>query len=163
MNRAKIMAVVVGLACAVTVLVFAAPPLGMGRPLTIQATNQAPALIMELPAGTNDFLRGYIGGVLRFYVPSNGVLPVAFGGSGATNVAGSQTNLGLITGSAVTTSDGTVTQAFGITFAAAPNVISTQVGLDTTSTNVVEITTSNFIVRTGKATVTNRWFAIGAR
>jgi hypothetical protein len=70
-------------------------------------------------------------------------------------------NTMLQSGTAVTTSDCTVTQTFSTAFSAAPKVVCPQIGLDTTTTNVVAITSSNFVLRTGKASTTNHWIAIG--
>jgi hypothetical protein len=68
----------------------------------------------------------------------------------------------ILSGTVVSTADGTVTNTFTSAFSTAPNVISTQVGINTTITNTIVITTTNFVLTVNKATVTNRWIAIGA-
>ena len=74
----------------------------------------------------------------------------------------SSNSLRLVQGTAINTADGTVTNSFGVIFGAVPVVVSVQTGLNTTITNVVEATTSNFVLRVGTNTgITNRWVAIG--
>jgi hypothetical protein len=67
----------------------------------------------------------------------------------------------ILTGTAITTADCTVTQSFSTVYGAVPVIVCSQVGLNTTTTNVIEVTTSNFVLRTGKATQTNKWVAVG--
>jgi hypothetical protein len=124
-------------------VVVAGPPLTMTRPVTVSATNAAPSFIGVAPAGTNNLLELYQGASRRFAIASNGI-PSPFD-----------------YGACVSSSDGTVTQAFARTYSAVPRVVSSQVGLDTTVTNVVTVTVSNFVLRVAKADVTNSWIAIG--
>lgn len=134
----------VALGAAVTVPADAAPPLVMSRPLTVQATNEAPAVVGIVPSGkTNDLLQLKAGGTPKFTVRSNG-LP--------SNVQ---------IGTVVTTADSSVTQSFTITFPAAPAVLIRPRGVATTISNILTVTESNFVVKTGLPTQTNDYIVIG--
>lgn len=74
----------------------------------------------------------------------------------------SRTNLGIQAGQCVTSGDDTVTNTFGKAFSVAPVVITSQIGPDTTSSNICSVTTTGFVLNTGKPGVTNVWIAIGA-
>lgn len=85
---------------------------------------------------------------------------------GATTVFQVNSNGGLTTpsiqsGSVVTSADGTVTNSFTTAFTAAPIVINRQTGTGTTTTNILTVTTTNFILNTGVGTQTNSWVAFG--
>lgn len=123
--------------------VNAAPPLTTTRPMVVSATNQTPSYVGIGPVGTSKLLQLYQGSNERFAVNSNGI-PTPFQ-YGAT----------------ITTADGSVTQAFTITYSSAPTVISRQKGTGTSTTNIVTVTTSNFVLRTSVATQTNDFIAIG--
>jgi hypothetical protein len=60
----------------------------------------------------------------------------------------------------VTTTDGTVTQAFTTAFSSVPTLIVTAVGSPNAATNEMTVTTSNFVLKT-KASGTNNWIAVG--
>ncbi len=132
----------VAVAC-VPFMADAAPPLTQTRPFTVNATNQAPSLIGIGPVGTNDLLQLYQGSNKRFVVASNGVPTFSQGGS------------------VVTVANGSVTNTFAFPYATAPTVVTTQLGLNTTTTNTLVVTTTNFVLTTSKATQTNSWIAIG--
>jgi hypothetical protein len=69
-------------------------------------------------------------------------------------------NLGIQTGTLVSTADGTVTNTFTQPYTNIPNVICT--GYGTTPTNwITSITPSNFVWNAGKLNATNNWIAIG--
>lgn len=126
-----------------TLLVMSAPPLTQTRPFTVNATNQAPSFLGYAPAGTNDLIRLHLNSKQKFVVASNGIPTL------------------LKFGSVVTSSDGSVTQSFGITYTNVPTVVVSQLGLNTTTTNTLVVTTTNFILTTSKAGQTNAWHAIG--
>jgi hypothetical protein len=67
----------------------------------------------------------------------------------------------ILAGTAITVADGTITQAFSTVFSAVPVVVSSQVGAATTISNIVSVTTSNFVLNTGLPTSTNKWVAVG--
>jgi hypothetical protein len=131
------------------------------------------------PAGTANLVEVRHGGVEKFTVRTNSItlpspttvsnltasLPVFSDASKvlvSKSVADTLTALGVASGTGITVANGTVTNAFGFTFSSVPVVISTQIGEDTTLTNVISVTTSNFVLRTSKATQTNKWIAVGA-
>ena len=70
---------------------------------------------------------------------------------------------GIVTGTSVTSADGTVTNSFGsVVYTAPPNIQVTQVGATITTTNVVTlITTTNFVFKAGAGSVTNNWLSVG--
>lgn len=143
MNRVFQILAVVGL---VVFAVMAAPPVNQTRALTITATNDAPSYIGVAPAGgTSDLLQLFQGSRKRFSVGSNGIpSPFTFG-------------------AAIMSSDGSVTQSFGVTYSNTPTVLSRQLGIGTTPTNILTVTVSNFVLRTSLAGQTNYWMAIGER
>jgi hypothetical protein len=132
--------------------------------LVTNVNNTVPLTINKGDTLNTNFIELRSAGSLKFAIPSNGLTPIAYGGTGTSSVAGVKRNLGIDTGSCVSSGDGTVTQAFAFTFASAPKVFLTQTGTNNWSrTNVAHtITTTNFIVNTTVASVTNQWLAIGA-
>jgi hypothetical protein len=79
-------------------------------------------------------------------------------------VRANQYALGIKTGTSVTASDGTVTNTFATNYVYTlpPVVVVTQLGTNSSATNiVVSVTTTNFVYSAGKTSVTNNWMAIG--
>jgi hypothetical protein len=127
---------------------LASDPIRQTRPLKIENTEDEVKLTIQSKAA-----------------PTNPVVEV-FSGSQRTlaleaTASGSRTNLGIQAGTVITSSDGTVTNAFGRVFNTPPIVVNAQLGLNTTPTNVLSVTTSNFVLRTALAGQTNTWQAIG--
>lgn len=68
----------------------------------------------------------------------------------------------ILSGTCVSTTDGTVTNTFSTAFSSAPKVILSQIGNTVTGTNTItSVTTTGFIVNNKVATCTNNWIAIG--
>lgn len=67
----------------------------------------------------------------------------------------------ILSGTNIVSSDGTVTQSFSTAFGAVPNVLVVQVGLNTTITNQVAATTSNFVSTTSLSGGGIKWIAVG--
>ncbi len=99
-----------------------------------------------------------------FAIPTNGILPVANGGTGGASASDGKTALGVQSGTATTATDGTVTNTFGTAFSAIPIVTVTQVGsLTATVTNwLVSVTPTNFVLNSGAPGRSNMWIAVGA-
>lgn len=72
-------------------------------------------------------------------------------------------NTQILSGTVITTTDGTVTGTFSTVFSAVPKVIVSQRGetLPATTNTFTSITTSNFVFKNNKASVSNEWIAIG--
>lgn len=99
-------------------------------------------------------------GVGLWQVSSNGTQSSTYGGS--SGAAGARAGLGIQSGTAITTTDGTVTNAFDVVFSAVPVVVTAQRGTTLSLTNwITSITTSNFVVRSGAGPVTNSYIAVG--
>lgn len=118
-------------------------PARQNRDLVIQTDFNSVGIKTIKTGGTNDILQSYQGSTLKFGIASNGI-PTC-----------------VDSGTCVTTGDNTVTQTFARTFSSAPIVVTTQVGINTTSTNTLSITASNFVLGCGTTTKTSRWVALG--
>ncbi len=70
--------------------------------------------------------------------------------------------LGIQSGSVTSSADNTVTNTFSTAFSSAPKVTTTPFNSTTATNTVTSVTTSNFVVNVGKASVVVHWFAIGA-
>jgi hypothetical protein len=133
------------------VLVAATAPLTQTRDLKISNTQNTVKLTIQQPgAQSANAIEIYRGGNLELAVPGTNV------------AAGLKVKLGIQAGNVVTSGDGTVTQTFATAFSAAPVVVTTQLGLNTTITNVLAVTASTFVLQTSLATQTNNWIALGA-
>lgn len=112
----------------------------------INSAQDTTALKIIKPGGVNsDFIQAYSGSNKKFAVNSNGVVSC------------------LQFATAVTSSDGTVTNPFTPVFPAAPTVVSCQVGTGTTTTNIITVTSSNVVLNVGKGGVTNNLIIAGNR
>jgi hypothetical protein len=70
--------------------------------------------------------------------------------------------LGIDSGTATASADGTKTQTFALTYSSAPIVITTPVNSGTPTNTVVSCATTGFVFKTGSAGVVVNWIAIGA-
>jgi len=122
--------------------------------LDVSVTNRlnTAGLTISKPAtNTADLLQVKRGGTNVFGVP-------------ATNpAAGMRQYLGIKSGTVVTATDGTVTNVFSPVFTNTPVIITRQLGIDTTVTNILTVTSNYFILNTRKANQTNNWIAVGAQ
>jgi len=113
-----------------------------------------PTKVSAQPAGTNT--AGY--GVHQF---NDALIPPL----APSRTLSAQLALGINTGTCVATTDGTVTNTFSTNYvySAPPVVIATQRGaaLNTSTNIVVSVTTTNFVLKSGLASTTNFWMAIG--
>jgi len=119
--------------------------------LKINTSNQTTPLVV---IATN--------GLTVFSLPATGILPAAYGGTGASSVSAAKTALGIQSGSITNADDGTVTNTFSTAFSSAPIVVASQRGLNTTTTNVLTVTSSNFIFQSGAPGKIINWIAVGA-
>jgi hypothetical protein len=96
----------------------------------------------------------FVLGIACVFAIAAGVARQPFYASGPTLVQ---------TGTCVAVADGTVTNTFSPIYSSAPKVTATQTGtaLNTSTNIVVSITPSNFVIRTGLASTTNNWIAVG--
>ena len=80
-------------------------------------------------------------------------------------VAGQQQqNMGILTGSSISSTDGTVTNTFPTTYVYTypPVVTVTQTGsICTTSNLLTSVTTTNFVYKCGAINITNNWISVG--
>jgi P pilus assembly chaperone PapD len=115
------------------------------------ATQTAP--LMELVKGATAV----------FSVSADGILSVsnAAGNRSALGLAESGTNI-VLAFSVTTSADGSTTQAFATAFSAAPMVFPVQTGINTTITNSITVTTTNFILTTAKASQVVKCLVFGA-
>jgi hypothetical protein len=77
-------------------------------------------------------------------------------------VSAAKTALGIQSGSITNSADGTVTNTFTTAFSSAPIVVAAQTGLNTTTTNVLTVTASNFVYQSGAPSKVINWIAVGA-
>jgi hypothetical protein len=125
-------------------VVTRAPALAMLRPLNVTATNVAPMIVTSGPANTNTLMELRAGSATKFAVWSNGIPTI------------------LQRGTVITTADGSVTNTFQFPYSTnLPAVVNTQLGLNTTTTNTLVVTPTNFVLRTSLAGQTNAWMALG--
>lgn len=123
----------------------------ISQDLTVTNVNDTVGLTVNKPATNNaSLLELRRGGTIIFAVPTNGA-------------PGIRQYVGIKSGTVVTAADGTVTNTFSPVFTNAPVILTTQLGEDTTITNVVVVATNYFILNTHKAGQTNNWIAIGAQ
>ena len=78
-------------------------------------------------------------------------------------VIAQQKAAGILNGTSVTTTDGTVTNTFPVAlYTAPPSIQVTQTGSTLTATDaVVSVTLTNFVYKAGAPNVTNTWISIG--
>lgn len=121
--------------------------------IAILAAILLPRLAKAQPYGTN--IAGY--GVHQFN--DSLIQPLA-----PSRTLAEQLARGINCGKCVTTTDGTVTNTFSTNYvySAPPIVVCTQTGTLMSTTNaVVSVTTTNFVLRSSIASLTNNWIAIG--
>lgn len=99
---------------------------------------------------------------LRFSLPATGIVPVAYGGTGAATAAAAKVALGFQSGTNIIAADHTVTNTFATAFSAAP-IVTVTGWTEEPATNafILSVSTSNVIVA-GTATVPIHWIAVGA-
>lgn len=113
--------------------------------------NQTAIAIYVQTNQTLPFLDFWFGATEVFQVSSNGTV------TAGTNTA---VSVGTQSGTCKTSADGTVTNAFSVVYTAAPIVLNVQQGLTNSVTNVVTVTSSNFVLKTGVPGQTNNWHAL---
>jgi hypothetical protein len=101
-------------------------------------------------------------GTLAFSLPATGIVPAAYGGTGAATPAAAKLAFGIQSGTNVIAADHTVTNTFSPAFSAAPIVTVTGwTQGPATNAFILSVSTTNVIVA-GTATVPIHWIAVGA-
>ncbi len=126
-------------------------------------TSDTVALTLQ-KSGTvsSNFVEFFSGANLKFAVPSTGVVPLTYGGTGGSSAATAKTALGIQAGQATTAADGTVTNTFATAFTSAPKVVLQPVGSFGPTNNLVSVTTSNFVCNIGEPSIVVHYIAVGA-
>lgn len=152
----------IGLGLATVLLLTVAFLTEQGNGIFIRNNKNEPKLLIQVDGAQTEpvICVQNSAGVGLWQVDSNGVQSSTVGS--LTGAAGARAGLGIQSGTAITTTDGTVTNAFTVAYSAVPRVVTTQTGTTLSLTNwLVSVTTSNFVVRSGAGPVTNNFIAVG--
>jgi hypothetical protein len=141
-----------------------AAAVNMSAPIYIQNsdTETVQIRVRTGAAQTSPWLEFVETNATRFSLPATGIIPTAYGGTGAATPAAAKLAFGIQSGTNIISSDSRVTNTFATAFATAPFVVMNRFTAGgVTNNTLVSVSTTNFIAW-GQTNSPFHWIAVGA-